>query len=401
MNIAEKTEITKKQKKELDDIIANKRVYPVFQPIVNLMDGEIHGYEALSRILKPDYIEDTETLFQIALCQERTWELEKLCRKRIISRYSDFAENMKKGKLFINVNPMVLMDESFKANFTRKQLEKYGVCPEKIVIEITERNSVDNLDKFINAVQHYKHEGYQIAIDDIGSCYSGLNIVCNTHPHYLKVDIQLVRDIDRNHMKYAIVKGLVEMARSSGISVLAEGIETKAELTTLIELGVTYGQGYFLGRPKTILSLTDREVKDFIHQSKKQIDNFDWIYKSADKDYQMVSIEVDDYKSYEEYVKLYGDEKATDISKRFFSHIRTILCDCEILKVVSELKCIVIMEKNRCDDILEQINECFEQIVETIYDDNTLNRGYTERITKKGKVKKISLLKLKMTVDNL
>lgn len=202
-------------------------------------------------------------------------------------------------------------------------------------------------------------------------------------------------------MKYAIVKGLVEMARCSGVSVLAEGIETKGELATLIELGVAYGQGYFLGRPKTILSATGREVKDLIFQYKNRFENFDWIYKDADKDYQIATIEVDDYKSYEEYVKLYGDEKATDISKRFFSHIRNILCDSEILKVVSESKCIVIMEKNRCNDILEQINEYFEQIVQTIYDDKTLNRGYTERITKKGKVKKISLLKLKMTVDNL
>lgn len=248
--MSEKELMTREKRKELDRIIENKRIFPVFQPIVDLRTKEIHGYEALSRIIEPEYIANPEELFTLAEKCGRSWELEKLCRKKIIGRYSEFSEEIKSRRLFINVNPMVMMDESFKANFTRKQLAKYGLDPEKIVIEITERNSVQNISEFIGAVKHYKREGYHIAIDDVGSCYSGLTIVCHTYPHYLKVDMMLVRDIDKDRMKYSLVKGLVEISRSADINILAEGIETEEELDTLMELGVMYGQGYLLGKPK-------------------------------------------------------------------------------------------------------------------------------------------------------
>lgn len=160
--------------------------------------------------------------------------------------------------MFINVDPLVVMDEHFKAHFTKKQLEKRGIDPDKIVIEITERNTVNNIGEFIETIKHYKNEGYKIAIDDVGSCYSGLNIICKTHPDYLKIDMELVRDIDKDYMKYALVKGLVEIAKNTSMKVLAEGIETEAELKALINLNVDYGQGYLIGRPeKKIRQIND------------------------------------------------------------------------------------------------------------------------------------------------
>ncbi|MGN0496455.1 MAG: EAL domain-containing protein [Lachnospiraceae bacterium] len=397
MKLSERELLEKKQIKELDRIIANKRVYPVFQPIVDLRNGEIHGYEALSRIITPDCISNPEELFDIAMGQGRTWELEKLCRKKIISRYAKFEQNMKNGKLFINVNPMVMMDESFKANFTRKQLEKYGISPEKIVIEITERNAVDNIEEFIEAIQHYKKEGYQIAIDDIGACYSGLNVVCNTHPHYLKVDIQLIRDIDKDQMKYALVKGLVEIAIYASICILAEGIETEEELETLLDLGVMYGQGYFLGRPDCNLADTRKDAKKVI---RKYRDNKNYLNITY-KEYKIVSIAMKDYRSYEEYAKKYGDERASEISEMLFETVGNVLHTSDLMKVVSETKCIVILEKSRCNEVLEQISEQFNNAIISFYDDETINRGYTERITKKGKIKTVPLLKLEMDEDIL
>ena len=395
MKSTEKDSLIKQQKKELDHIIEEKSVYPVFQPIVNLLNGEVHGYEALTRIKTPDCISNPEELFDIALRYGRTWHLEKLCRKKIISRYAELDDNMKRGKLFINVNPMVIMDESFKADFTRKQLEKFGISPEKIVIEITEKKSIENIDEFTKAVKHYKKQGYQIAIDDIGSCYAGLNVVCNTHPHYLKVDIQLIRNIDKDPMKYALVKGLVEIANYSSMNILAEGIETREELNTLLKLGVVYGQGFYLGKPKMNLTDTNEIAKENI----KKYWNCKHEIEISNKEYNIVTISFSDYKAYEEYVRIYGEEKAKQISDMLFRIVKKVLLESEVMKAISEVMCIAIIEKSRCSKALELINNCFSNEIVGFYDEETLNMGYTQRETKKGKLKTVSLLSLKMTED--
>ena len=206
-----------RRKDDLIDIIEKERIYPVFQPIVSLETGEVHGYEALSRIIQPKRIQNPEELINVGLISGKIWDVEKLCRKKILKQYSEFHEKEQLGKLFINVNPMIMMDENFKANFTRKQLDKYDISPEKIVIEVTEKSSINNVKELVQTIWHYKDEGYQIAIDDVGECYSGLNVVCNTNPHYLKIDMSLVRNIDSDYMKYSLVKGLVEIAKNTSI----------------------------------------------------------------------------------------------------------------------------------------------------------------------------------------
>ena len=87
------------------------------------------------------------------------------------------------------------------------------------------------------------------AIDDVGSGYSGLNLISEINPNYIKLDRKLIRGINYDGLKYALVKGMVELSKVSHIQLIAEGIETSAELETLIGLGVQYGQGYYIQRP--------------------------------------------------------------------------------------------------------------------------------------------------------
>ena len=214
-----------KKKEELLSIIEEGRIHPVFQPIVSLRDGQILGYEALSRIDGKTKIQDMEEFFQLGVHYGKTWEIEKLCRKKILQTYAQFPETQKTGKLFINVNPLVMQDEKFKQNYTKKQLEKRGIASEKIVIEVTERNTIDKLQEFQDTMNHYQQEGYEIAIDDVGSCYSGLNVIANTKPRYIKIDMALVRGIDKDPMRQALLKGLVEMANHTSFEVISEGSE--------------------------------------------------------------------------------------------------------------------------------------------------------------------------------
>lgn len=237
-------------------------IYPVYQPIVSLKDGTILGYEGLSRIKGEGYFSHVEDMFKEAERTGKIWQLEQVCRKAVlqgINKQRDLFE-LKDRKLFLNVNPKILHDEKFQVGFTKEYLSRYSIDAEKIIFEVTERESVENTDDFVNALEHYKKQGYQIAIDDVGDGYASLNLICSVSPHFIKLDIHLIRNMIQNQINYAMIKGLVEFSLNSGILLIAEGIETKQELDMLIELGVQYGQGYYLYRPMPQLQTERKEL---------------------------------------------------------------------------------------------------------------------------------------------
>ena len=102
---------------------------------------------------------------------------------------------------------------------------------------------------FRSTIQHYQEQNFEIAIDDFGNGYAGMNRVCNLNPEYIKIDREIIHDIDKDALKATIVESMVQFCRKSHIQLIAEGIETREELYTLINLGVNYGQGYYLKRP--------------------------------------------------------------------------------------------------------------------------------------------------------
>ena len=123
-------------KEDFIDILESRRIKPVFQPIVSLRDGEIIGYEALSRIIEPKEISSSEELFNLAGIYGKVWELEQLCRSRILEKYYSFQVKENK-KLFLNVNPMVIHDKDFQTGFTSAYLKQYGLKLSDIVFEVT------------------------------------------------------------------------------------------------------------------------------------------------------------------------------------------------------------------------------------------------------------------------
>jgi diguanylate cyclase (GGDEF) domain len=247
--------MTEKEIHDLANIIETRAIRTVFQPIISLRDGEVLGHEALSRVTCESEIKDMESLFALASQHNCLWDLEQLCRTRAFEAAFRFMIPPYSKKLFINVNPNVLHDESFQKGLTKEFLNQYQISPNNIIFEITERNIIKDIDGFIAAVNHYKSQNYKIAIDDAGAGYSGLNLISDINPNYIKLDMKLTRDIHEDSLKAALVKGMVELSKISDISLVAEGIETEMELETLVNLGVQYGQGYFIQRP-------DSQVKD-------------------------------------------------------------------------------------------------------------------------------------------
>ncbi|KAF0092054.1 MAG: diguanylate cyclase/phosphodiesterase [Fusobacteria bacterium] len=251
----------KEQRKEaLEYIINKKQIKTVFQPIISIRDGVILGYEALSRITCDSEINNPEDLFKIAREFNYLWDLELLCRTKALESAYKFMIPPFNKKLFINVNPNIMHDESFKKGFTKEFLKQYTIIPQNIIFEITERNVIEDLIGFKSTVSHYKSQEYNIAIDDVGSGYSGLNLISDVAPDYIKLDMLLIRNIHIDKIKYALVKGMVEFSKASNIKLIAEGIETYEELETIINLGVQYGQGYFIQKPDSVVKEISNDV---------------------------------------------------------------------------------------------------------------------------------------------
>lgn len=240
------------------NILDNDAMTTVYQPIVSLKNGDVFAYEALSRhtLVQGDLAIDE--LFKIARRNNLLWELEKLCRSKALHNAIDCL----KGKtLFLNVDAGTIRSPQFRSGFTSEILQQFNIRPEQIVIELTEQSAIKDLAGFIDIVSHYQTQGFNIAIDDFGSGYSGLDRVCTLSPMYLKLDMNLVRNIHKEPVKKSAVSSTVEFCRQSNIKVIAEGIENEEELSTLISLNVDYGQGYYLGRPQQLFQDLSEDLK--------------------------------------------------------------------------------------------------------------------------------------------
>jgi len=246
---------------ELERILVNKEIKAVFQPIVSLTDGEVFGYEALSRGPQGSLLERPDALFLAAENFNKVWELEFLCRSKAFARANGLGANK---MLFINVDPNIINDPRFQKGVTLDMLAHYKIDASSIIFEITEKNSIEDYKSFRQVLDNYTSQGYKIAIDDTGSGYSGLKLLAETRPQFIKIDMDLVRNIDKDALKQALMKAFYEFSLVANMKMIAEGIETIDELNTLIGIGIPYGQGYLLQRPAPEFLDISPKVKEVI-----------------------------------------------------------------------------------------------------------------------------------------
>ena len=232
---------------ELLRILQHKLLTPLFQPLVTLTDGRIWGYEALIRGPSDSALHSPILLFKTALAFDLLEPLEMLCRELSISAFAEAAVD---GFLFLNVNPKLLLTSDHPSGLTKRFIQQAGLQPDRIVIELSEQFQVEDTDLFISAVKHYREFGFKVAIDDLGSGFSGLKLWSELQPDIVKIDRYFIDQLHRDPIKKAFVKNIIEIAKNTGSSIVAEGIEASEELITCKELGAELGQGYLLGRPE-------------------------------------------------------------------------------------------------------------------------------------------------------
>lgn len=254
-------------KKLLENIISSESIRTVFQPIISLVDGSILGYEALSRGPEGSTLERPDDLFKAAEDNELELELEYLCRIKALERGKKI---LPAKMLFINVDPNIMHHEKFKSGFTKDFMLKSNIDPTCIIFEITEKTCIHDYKMFRKLIDNYISQGYKIAIDDTGAGYSGLRTLAETHPQYIKLDMDMIRDIDKKIINQALVKALADFADKTNIKIIAEGIETIDELNTLIYLGIEYGQGYLLQKPSPEFLEITPYVKNLIISKQRQ-----------------------------------------------------------------------------------------------------------------------------------
>ena len=224
-------------------------VYSVFQPIVDLITGSIVGYEMLSRGVGFED-EGAEPFFREALRTHSAWELESACRLAAITSIAKVLSTHRTCQFFLNVSPDVFEDPRFVEGFTMAQLRLHGIDPSRIVLEITEKTSIDDHARFGAVVAHYTRQGFEFAIDDFGSGHSSLIALVSTTPRYIKLDMNVVRDVHKHPYRGHLVRSLNAFASAVDSRLIAEGVETWEELEALLRLGVRYAQGFLLGRPE-------------------------------------------------------------------------------------------------------------------------------------------------------
>jgi len=233
-------------------ILKDELITPIYQPVVSFLNGEVYGYEALSRVLDnktSNKIVDLsiEQIFRMSDRINKSLELDALCRSKALKNAKSIAKTEK--KLFLNVNPNIINNENFKAGLTKGFLDKEGFDFRKVVFEIAESVAIINREIFLASINHYRNQNYMIAIDNVGSGYSGLNMINDIKPDIIKLDMNLIRNIDKDETKRFLCRAMVDFCKNAGIKVLAKGIETEEELKTLIKLDIELGQGYFIGYP--------------------------------------------------------------------------------------------------------------------------------------------------------
>ncbi len=153
------------------------------------------------------------------------------------------------GKLFLNMSPLSFTDRHYREGVTREILARVGLAPERVVFELTERQPLDEFVSLRAATDHFRHQGFAVALDDLGAGYAGLRVWSELNPDYVKIDRHFICDVDKDPVKREFVRAMLDIAHRLGNRVIAEGIEREEELRTLVALGVEYVQGFLLLRP--------------------------------------------------------------------------------------------------------------------------------------------------------
>ncbi len=236
---------------DLHDLIDQEQLDIHFQPILSLRQKAVVGVEALAR---PHRMRVGE-MFAKAAAAGRLLELDRLCRRKAFEAYGDLASvGRSRPLLFVNFEASVIDRAVVNSDSLLQAVQSHGLRPSDIVIEVNESKVLDP-DSLRQFVDCHRDLGFLIALDDLGAGDSNLPRIAQLRPHIIKLDRNLIAGVDHDFFKQQTIKSLVNLCRSIGSLVLAEGVETLEEVDACASLGAELFQGFHFDRPKAPIHL--------------------------------------------------------------------------------------------------------------------------------------------------
>jgi len=233
----------------LEEVLEQRAISVVFQPILALADGSIVGHEALVRGPAGSWLESPTALFAAAR-EARCYEpLAIVCIQETLRAHSAHGS---RGLLFLNMSPRLVQQPGFDPVRARRFLEGLELCPASVVIELTEDFPAIDMQHLRASLLLYRSMGFRVALDDLGEGFSTLRLWSELRPEFVKADKHFVRGIARDAVKRQFLRSIQDIARRCGSQVIAEGIEVAEDLRAVRRIGVAMAQGWFIGKPQSL-----------------------------------------------------------------------------------------------------------------------------------------------------
>jgi diguanylate cyclase (GGDEF)-like protein len=227
-------------------VAATGAIRAVFQPIYDLTTGVPRGFEGLVRPLPDSGFTDPGSMFVAAEATGRTGELDIACLNTVMETA---ARLRLPGSLAVNLSPRTLEMDDFSIHLLLRMIVRHGLDPRMIVLELTEREAVEDVSRLQRAAEACRVAGIRVAADDVGAGNAGLRLLSQLRFDIVKIDLSLVQGGAVRDASLEVIRTLRDLADRWGALVIAEGIETPAQLDIVRSLGIGAGQGYLLGRP--------------------------------------------------------------------------------------------------------------------------------------------------------
>lgn len=220
-----------------------------FQPIVDIETGAIYGVEALLRHVEKIGYRTIHHFLDEMYHHNLLYAVDLVLREKAVKKFTAL-KNHANMKLFYNLDNRLLEMKDYASGNTDAILKAHNLDKSTLCFEISERYEVTReRGDMMHLLEHYKREGFTLAIDDFGIGFSGFKLLYEFTPDIIKIDRFFIADIYRDPKKKIIVESIIRLAGELGVQIIAEGIERQSELDLCIELGCRYVQGYLIGRP--------------------------------------------------------------------------------------------------------------------------------------------------------
>lgn len=232
------------------DMLAEGRLTSHFQPIVHAENpGEVFGQESLLRGVDPEGgLVSPGEIFAAAKEADLLFQTDLAARRTAIR---EAARHDIQANVFVNFTPTSIYDPEFCLRSTVETADEVGLSRERIVFEVTESEDTADVNHLREIADYYRSKGFRIALDDMGSGYSSLNLLNRLKPDFMKLDMQLIQGVNYDLYKAVVASKLLEMAQELSLMTIVEGIETEQELVWARRHGATFVQGFFIARPSS------------------------------------------------------------------------------------------------------------------------------------------------------